>query len=95
MVRIKSNHKYVPAESQDRFQSLIEIVLSTNLSEDEFNTTVDLIINEFPNTSKWVKWHLDNDRGPLIFPSISNGYISGFGNDTNGQEGIGGCWVGL
>ena len=92
MVRIKSNHKYVPADSQDRFQKLIEIVLRSNLSEDEFNTTVDLIINEFPNTSKWVKWHLENDRGPLIFPSISNGYISGYGKDTNGQEGIGG-WI--
>jgi hypothetical protein len=62
------------------------------MSGDEFNTTLGVIVTEFPNTNKWLKWHLDNDRGPLIFPSLSDGFISGFGRDTNGQEGIGG-WI--
>ena len=39
-----------------------------------------------------MKWHLDNGRGPLIFPSLSKEFISGYGRDTNGQEGTGG-WI--
>jgi hypothetical protein len=88
VIQIKSNHKYIPVDRQERFQALIRIILNQNLSDDEFNTTLCLIVNKFPNTNRWVKWHLDNIDGPLIFPSISKGFISGFGRDTHGHKGI-------
>ncbi len=43
-------------------------------------------------TENWLKWHMENDRGPLIFYPIADECISGFGTDTNGEEGIGG-WI--
>jgi hypothetical protein len=61
VLRIKNNHKYVPIDDQERFQSLINIMLRENMSEDEFNTTLGVIVTEFPNTNNWLKWHLDND----------------------------------
>ena len=62
------------------------------MSEEEINATMQMIGTEFPNTKNWLKWHVDNGRGPLIFPSLSKEFISGFGRDTNGQEGTGG-WI--
>jgi endonuclease III len=61
VLQIKNNHKYVPVDYQERFQSLIDILLRENMSEDEFNTTLAVIVTVFPNTNKWLKWHLDND----------------------------------
>jgi len=92
VLRIKSNHLYVPYEKQDRFQKLIDLLLNENMSEEEINATMQIIGTEFPNTKNWLKWHVDNGRGPLIFPSLSKEFISGFGRDTNGQEGTGG-WI--
>jgi hypothetical protein len=92
VLRIKSNHLYVPYEMQDRFQKLIDLLLNENMSEEEINATMQMIGTEFPNTKNWLKWHVDNGRGPLIFPSLSKEFISGFGRDTNGQEGTGG-WI--
>jgi hypothetical protein len=89
---IKSNHLYVPYEMQDRFQKLIDLLLHENMSEEEINATMQMIGTEFPNTKNWLKWHVDNGRGPLIFPSLSKEFISGFGRDTNSQEGTGG-WI--
>ena len=59
---------------------------------EEFKSTIDMIQSEFPSTGTWLKWHFDNGRGPLIFRSLADDCISGYGYDTNGQEGIGG-WI--
>ncbi len=62
------------------------------MSKKEFNSTIDMIRSEFPSTDNWLKWHFDNGSGPLIFRSLADECISGFGYDTNGEEGIGG-WI--
>ena len=62
------------------------------MSKEEFKSIIDVIQSEFPSTKHWLKWHFDNGRGPLIFRSLADDCISGFGYDTNGKEGLGG-WI--
>jgi len=92
--RLKRNHRYIPAGCGPRFQSMIDkLMLRSNIiAVEEFYSTIDMIEAEFPGTKNWLKWHLDNGRGPLIFRPLANHSICGFGNDTNGQEGLGG-WL--
>ena len=92
MQRIKSNHRYIKVGCQDRFQAMIDKLMQRTviLSKEEFKSTIDMIQSEFPSTGTWLKWHFDNGRGPLIFRSLADDCISGYGYDTNGQEGIGG-----
>jgi hypothetical protein len=60
------------------------------MTKEQFNSTINMIISDFPLTENWLKWHMENGRGPLIFHPTADGCISGFGTDTNGEEGIGG-----
>jgi hypothetical protein len=92
--RIKSNHRYIKVGQQDRFQAMIDKLMQRTviMSKEEFKSTIDMIQSEFPTTGTWLKWHFDNGRGPLIFRSLADDCISGYGYDTNGQEGIGG-WI--
>jgi hypothetical protein len=62
------------------------------MTKEQFNSTINMIISEFPLTENWLNWHMENCRGPLIFCPIADECISGFGTDTNGEEGIGG-WI--
>jgi hypothetical protein len=62
------------------------------MTKEQFNSTIDMIILEFPLTENWLKWHMENGRGPLMSCPIANECIRGFGTDTNGEEGIGG-WI--
>jgi len=92
--RIKRNHWYIKVGCQDRFQAFIDKLMQriVIMSKEEFNSTIDMIRSEFPSTENWLKWHFDNGHGPLIFRSLADECISGFGYDTNGEEGIGG-WI--
>lgn len=94
MERLKRNHRYVKAGSQDRFQAFIDKLMQRTviMSKEEFKSTIEMIKSEFPSTKNWLKWHFDNGRGPLIFRSLADDCISGFGYDTNGEEGLGG-WI--
>ncbi len=60
------------------------------MTKEQFNSTIDMIILEFPLTKNWLTWHMENGCDPLIFHPIADECISGFGTDTNGEEGIGG-----
>ncbi len=62
------------------------------MTKDKFNSTINMIISEFPSTKNWLKWQMENGCCPLIFCPMSDECISGFGKDTNGKEGIGG-WI--
>jgi hypothetical protein len=62
------------------------------MTKEQIQSTIDIIISEFPLIENWLKWHMENGCGPLIFCPIADECISGFGTDTNGEEGIGG-WI--
>jgi hypothetical protein len=62
------------------------------MTKEQFWSTIGMIILEFPLTESLLKWHMENGRGLLIFHPIADECISGFGTDTNGEEGIGG-WI--
>ena len=81
MERLKRNHRYVKAGSQDRFQAFIDKLMQRTviMSKEEFKSTIEMIKSEFPSTENWLKWHFDNGRGPLIFRSLADDCISGFG----------------
>jgi hypothetical protein len=58
--RIKRNHQYIKAGSQDRFQALTDKLMQRTviMSKEEFHTKIDMIRSEFPATENWLKWHL-------------------------------------
>ena len=48
VLRIKNNHKYVPIDDQERFQSLMNILLRENMSEDEVTLLWVRLLLNFP-----------------------------------------------
>lgn len=84
--RVKSSHRLVPRHKLDDFEHKINTLLSKNIGEDRFYETVDAIRNEFPHLKDWIDWYVTNNIEKCFFPSVANGSIKGFGNDTNAQD---------
>lgn len=91
VARIKTNHLLVPPDeiSQNRFQHLVNILASEKTNEERFHQTISDLKTGFPHVTGWIDWYLDNNRGNCFFPFMTQGGISGFGNNTNAQEGQG------
>ncbi len=94
VARVKRNHALVPADeiSQNHFQHLVNILASEKSDEERFYQTISEMKEQFPHVTDWIDWYLANNRGNCFFPFMTQGGISGFGNNTNAQEG-GGRWL--
>ena len=79
-------------QKQEQFQQHINTLLSDETTKETFLEEIKTMKKAFPNLVDWIKWHLDNQRGQLIFPALAEGRIKGFGKDTNAQEGVG-RWI--
>ena len=92
--RIMRNHLLVPPDeiSQNRFRHLVNILASEKTNEERFHQTISDLKTEFPHVTGWIDWYLDNNRGNCFFPFMTQGGISGFGNNTNAQE-CSGRWL--
>jgi len=90
--RVKHCHALVPMQKQKQFQEHINTILSEDTTKETFLEEIKTMKKAFPNLVDWIKWHLDNQRGQLIFPALAEGRIKGFGKDTNAQEGVG-RWI--
>lgn len=93
--RIKKNNSLVPISKKDDFQHYINVLLldTARTTIERYEDTVQKLRTEFPHIKKWLNWYTEDGKGKFIFPILmTEGGISGHGEDTNAQEGTG-RWI--
>ena len=88
-VRVARIHSVVPIHKAENFIRLTTELVNCDLSR--FTQIIDELKSDYPLTTKWVNWYLQEDRARLIFKSytlLADKWSSTVGN-TNAQEGTG------
>ena len=80
---MRSYHEVVPPDeiSQRKFQHMVNILASDKTTEERFQQTIVEMKKEFPYSTDWIDWYLNNNRGNCFFPCMTEGGIRGFGID--------------
>ena len=88
-VRVARIQSVVPIAKTEQFVQLATELVNCDLHR--FSQVINQLQKEFPLTTKWINWYLQEDRARLIFKSytlLADKWNSTVGN-TNAQEGTG------
>jgi len=69
VTRISNNHHIIPPDRKSEFHNLINQLYSSFCVE-EFEETMELIENAFPNTADWLRWWARTEHSHLLFPGL-------------------------
>ena len=94
MTKIARNSGVVPPDEESNFRRFVDDLLDPDTTLDHFNKTVQLIIKYWPQTARWLKWHVHKKRAPSYFPACMSlntsewKRVEKMSSTTNEQENV-------